>query len=176
MGVRGWLTNSNFVFFFGRKRIICIIVIVVIILAGLAGFLGWYFTREDEEKPEKPDKPDKPPSLGGPYQRQAVATDTKECSRIGNDTLARNGSAVDAAIAAMFCLGVINMHSSGVGGGGVMLVYSRKLKNAKVIDFRETAPAATTSDMFTGEDMSKRGWCSYYILFCFLLPGRFEIP
>ena len=161
MGVRGWLTNSNFVFFFGRKRIICIIVIVVLILAGLAGFLGWYFTREDEDKPEQPDKPDKPPSLGGPYPRQAVATDTKECSRIGNDTLARNGSAVDAAIAAMFCLGVINMHSSGVGGGGVMLVYVRKLKKAKVIDFRETAPAATTSDMFppteSGKNMSKYG-------------------
>ena len=167
MGVRGWLTNSNFVFFFGRKRIICIIVIAVLIFAGLAGFLGWYFTREDEEKPEKPDKP---PSLGGPYQRQAVATDTKECSRIGNDTLARNGSAVDAAIAAMFCLGVINMHSSGVGGGGVMLVYVRKLKKAKVIDFRETAPAATTSDMFppteSGKNMSKYGkryFFSFYV-------------
>ena len=169
MGVRGWLNNSNFMFFSGRNQIICIIVIVVLILAGLAGFLGWYFTREDEEKPEKPDKPDKPPSLGGPYQRQAVATDTKECSRIGNDTLARNGSAVDAAIAAMFCLGVINMHSSGVGGGGVMLVYVRTLKKAKVIDFRETAPAATTSDMFppnkTGEDMSKRGWYSICFFF-----------
>ena len=166
MGVRGWLTNSNFVFFFDRNQIICIIVIVVLIFAGLAGFLGWYFTREDEEKPEKPDKP---PSFGGPYQRQAVATDTKECSRIGNDTLARNGSAVDAAIAAMFCLGVINMHSSGVGGGGVMLVYVRKLKKAKVIDFRETAPAATTSDMFppnkTGKEMSKRGWYSICFFF-----------
>ena len=169
MGVRGWLTNSNFMFFFGR--LICIIVTVVLILAGLAGFLGWYFTREEEEedKPEKPEKPDKPPSLGGPYPRQAVATDTEECSRIGNDTLSRNGSAVDAAIAAMFCLGVINMHSSGVGGGGVMLVYVRKLKKAKVIDFRETAPAATTSDMFppnkTGEDMSKRGWYSICFFF-----------
>ena len=56
------------------------------------------------------------------------------------------------------------MHSSGVGGGGVMLVYILKLKKVKVIDFRETAPAATTSDLFpqnkTGEDMSKRGWYS----------------
>ena len=113
-------------------------------------------------------KEDKRSSLGGPYSIQAVATDTDKCSDIGNNILNANGSALDAAIAATFCLGVINMHSSGVGGGGVMLVYSRKLKNAKVIDFRETAPAATTSDMFTGEDMSKRGWCSYYILFCFL--------
>ena len=135
----------------------------MLIFAGLAGFLGWYFTREEEDKPDKPDKPDEPPSFGGPYQRQAVATDTKECSDIGNDTLNANGSAVDAAIAAMFCLGVINMHSSGVGGGGVMLVYLRKFKKAKVIDFRETAPAATTSDMFSrtesGKNMSKYGKC-----------------
>ena len=104
-------------------------------------------------------------SLGGPYQIQAVATDHEECSKIANETLNSNGSAVDAAIAAVFCLGVINMHSSGVGGGGVMLVYSRKLKKAKVIDFRETAPEATTLQMFlpnkTGEDMAEHGLCSF---------------
>ena len=133
---------------------------MVCIVVALSVFLGLYFTQEKKE--------DKRSSLGGPYSIQAVATDTDKCSDIGNNILNANGSALDAAIAATFCLGVINMHSSGVGGGGVMLVYSRKLKNAKVIDFRETAPAATTSDMFTGEDMSKRGWCSYYILFCFL--------
>ena len=174
VGVRGWLTNSNFMFFSGRKQLISITVFAVVVVAALAGSLSWYFTREEEDKPDKPDKPEEPPSLGGPYPRQAVATDTKECSRIGNDTLARNGSAVDAAIAAMFCLGVINMHSSGVGGGGVMLVYVRKLRKAKVIDFRETAPAATTSDMFppnkTGEDMSKRGW----YLICFVIVCNYQ--
>ena len=132
----------------------------ICIVVALCVFLWWYFRQETE-------KENKRSSLGGPYSRQAVASDTEKCSDIGNDTLNANGSAVDAAIAAMFCLGVINMHSSGVGGGGVMLVYIRKLKKAKVIDFRKTAPAATTSDMFppnkTGEDMSKRGW--YSVLF-----------
>ena len=137
---------------------------MVCIVVALSVFLGLYFTQEKKE--------DKRSSLGGPYSRQAVATDNDKCSEIGNDTLNANGSAVDAAIAAMFCLGVINMHSSGVGGGGVMLVYLRKFKKAKVIDFRETAPAATTSDMFppnkTGEDMSKYGKC--YFSFSFLPP------
>ena len=169
VGVKEWLTNSNLMFPSCRKRIICIVVLVVVllILAGLAVFLGLYFTQEKEDKQE-----DKRSSLGGPYSRQAVATDTEKCSEIGNDTLNANGSAVDAAIAAMFCLGVINMHSSGVGGGGVMLVYSRKLKKAKVIDFRETAPAATTSDMFppteSGKNMSIYGKC--YFSFSFLPP------
>ena len=159
VGVKEWLTNSNLMFPSGRKRIICIVVVVVVllILAGLAVFLGLYLTRGKK-------------SLGGPYSRQAVAADTEECSKIGNNILNSNGSAVDAAIAAMFCLGVINMHSSGVGGGGVMLVYSRKLKKAKVIDFRETAPAATTSDMFppteSGKNMSIYGKY-YFFLFRF---------
>ena len=63
------------------------------------------------------------------------------------------------------------MHSSGVGGGGVMLVYNRNLKKAKVIDFRETAPGNTTPNMFppseTGEKMSERGLCpSFSRVYC----------
>ena len=39
------------------------------------------------------------------YQHAAVATDNKICSGIGKDMLMENGTAVDAAIAAMLCLG-----------------------------------------------------------------------
>ena len=92
------------------------------------------------------------PSSGGSYKREAVATDTPQCSQIGKDILDANGSAVDAAIAAMFCLGVVSMHSSGIGGGGVMLVYNRSLQEASVIDFRETAPALANRDMFKGNE------------------------
>ena len=131
----------------------------LLVLGGvLGGVLGWYFTRGKDD------------SLGGPYKRQAVATDNKQCSGIGNKILKSNGSAVDAAIAAMFCLGVIHMQSSGVGGGGVMLVYNRKQKEAKVIDFKGTAPAATSRGMFSpdelGKNMSKYGKC--YFSFSFL--------
>ena len=114
-------------------------------------------------------------SFGGPY-KQAVATDNEKCSEIGNKTLNSKGSAVDVAIAVMFCLGVINMQSSGVGGGGVMLVYNRKQKKAKVIDFKGTAPAATRSRMFPptklGENMSIYG--KRYFYFSFLPPQGFR--
>ena len=91
-------------------------------------------------------------SFGGPYKREAVATDTQQCSDIGENILKANGSAADAAIAAMFCLGVVSMHSSGIGGGGVMLLYNQTLKQATVIDFRETAPATAYWDVFRGRE------------------------
>ena len=107
-------------------------------------------------------------SYGGPYRREAVATDTLECSEIGKNILNANGSAVDAAIAAMFCLGVVSMHSSGIGGGGVMLVYNRTSKQATVIDFRETAPAAAYRNMFQGkEDSAKKGPLPNRVFFFF---------
>ena len=111
---------------------------MIIILCTLIAVLVWYFVFRD-------DKSGGDHITGGPYNKQAVVTDTPKCSEIGNDTLNKGGSAVDAAIAAMFCLGVINMHSSGIGGGGVMLVYNRSTKEARLIDFRETAPSTASN-------------------------------
>jgi gamma-glutamyltranspeptidase/glutathione hydrolase/leukotriene-C4 hydrolase len=41
----------------------------------------------------------------------AVASENKRCSDIGVDVLKEGGNAVDAAIAATFCIGVVNMFS-----------------------------------------------------------------
>ena len=54
---------------------------------------------------------------------------------------------MDAAIAGLLCVGVINNFSSGIGGGGFMLVRDAQGK-AIVIDFRETAAATAHRDMF----------------------------
>lgn len=68
-----------------------------------------------------------------------VATDDGRCSRIGRDVLREGGHAVDAAVAAAFCLGVVSPASSGIGGGAFMLIRSADGK-AQAFDMRETAP------------------------------------
>ncbi|KAG2461319.1 GGT7 hydrolase, partial [Polypterus senegalus] len=78
----------------------------------------------------------------------AVSTDVSRCTSLGVEVLKRQGSSVDAAIAAALCVGIINPHSSGIGGGGVMLVHDIRRNSSKVIDFRETAPSAVTEEIF----------------------------
>ena len=126
---------------------------MVLVISGItAGLLYYKFLTKESDQ-----------SSGGSYKRDAVATDTQQCSDIGENILIANGSAVDAAIAAMFCLGVISMHSSGIGGGGIMLVYNRSLQEASVIDFRETAPAQAHRDMFKGnEKKAQKGILLFY--------------
>ncbi|RKL11945.1 Gamma-glutamyltransferase [Fusarium oxysporum] len=86
------------------------------------------------------------PSVG---TRGAVASEAQECSYIGRDLLARGGNAVDAMIGTTFCVGVIGMYHSGIGGGGFMIVRDKK-GNYEAIDFRESAPAAAFEDMYQG--------------------------
>ena len=53
-----------------------------------------------------------------------------------------NGTAVDAAIATLFCNGLISSHSMGIGGGFLMTIYERSKNKVSTIDAREAAPAA----------------------------------
>jgi len=64
------------------------------------------------------------------------------------EILEKGGHAVDAAIAAHTVLGLVEPQSSGLGGGGFMLVYDRAAAELSVYDGRETAPAGATEDMF----------------------------
>ncbi|KAG5982013.1 hypothetical protein E4U43_006500, partial [Claviceps pusilla] len=79
----------------------------------------------------------------------AIATESIECSSIGRDLLARGGNAADALVGATFCVGVIGMYHSGIGGGGFALVRDTD-GSYEAIDFREAAGAAASEDMFQG--------------------------
>ncbi|XP_050169580.1 glutathione hydrolase 7 isoform X1 [Myiozetetes cayanensis] len=74
------------------------------------------------------------------FHRGAVVTDAAPCTALGMAVLGRQGSSVDAAIASALCAGIVNPHTSGLGGGGVMLVHDIRKNRSWVIDFREVAP------------------------------------
>jgi gamma-glutamyltranspeptidase / glutathione hydrolase len=77
-----------------------------------------------------------------------IVSQEAAASRVGLDILKRGGNAVDAAVAVGFALAVTLPRAGNLGGGGFMLIYRADLDQTIAIDYRETAPAATTKDVF----------------------------
>lgn len=82
-----------------------------------------------------------------PDGQGAVASESSICSEIGISLLQDGGNAADALVGTVFCIGVVAMYHSGIGGGGFMLVRAPN-GTYEFIDFRETAPAAAYQDMY----------------------------
>src|SRR6266436_2290522 len=82
-----------------------------------------------------------------------VVAQEGRAARIGVEVLEQGGNAVDAAVATGFALAVTYPRAGNLGGGGYMLIHlggqdSTKRKVDTAIDYRETAPAAITRDIF----------------------------
>ncbi|HEX5775767.1 MAG TPA: gamma-glutamyltransferase family protein [Caulobacteraceae bacterium] len=101
------------------------------------------------EQPSIAANPVKPAAEWRLEGRAMVSAADKRAVDAALEAMRQGGSAVDAAIAAHAVLGLVEPQSSGLGGGGYMVVYDRASNTTTVIDGREAAPATATADYFT---------------------------
>lgn len=97
-----------------------------------------------------------PPALNTvhaiPAEHGMVVAQEKISAQVGADILRRGGNAVDAAVATGFAMAVTYPRAGNIGGGGFMVIHSTEHNEDIAIDYRETAPAATTAQIFLGAD------------------------
>ena len=97
-------------------------------------------------------QPASPPDSGG-----AVASAAPRATSAGIEILEAGGNAVDAAVATALSLAVVHPNAGNLGGGGFAVI--RIGDEVETLDFRETAPAGSRSDMYLddeGEPVTER--------------------
>ncbi|WP_426421911.1 gamma-glutamyltransferase [Bradyrhizobium genosp. A] len=87
-----------------------------------------------------------------PAEHGIVVAQERISAQVGADILRRGGNAVDAAVATGFAMAVTYPRAGNIGGGGFMVIHSAEHNEDIAIDYRETAPAATTAQIFLGPD------------------------
>ncbi len=77
-----------------------------------------------------------------------VAGPEQLAAEVGAQILRQGGNAVDAAVATGFALAVTYPRAGNLAGGGFMLIHLAEENRQTLIDYRETAPAGASRDMF----------------------------
>src|SRR5437764_14896387 len=86
-----------------------------------------------------------------------VASVNALASQVGIEVLKSGGNVVDAAVAVAFALAVVHPEAGNLGGGGYMVL---RLADGRTsaIDYKEMAPAAAHTGMFSKREESSVGY------------------
>ena len=127
------------------------------LLLVLAGCTQPPLEKAQEDKPQAPIEERFPrfaksrethEAFAGKYM---IAAEGEATARAAKKMFELGGNAIDAAVAASFAIGVEQPESTGIGGGGFMLIYFARNKQATAVDFREKAPRKATEKMYQDE-------------------------
>lgn len=111
---------------------------VIVLIVGAV----WFFFQQKEHEVDDAVEADR-------FNRNTVVSNGPECAPIGMRILKEyNGTAVDAAIATLFCEGVTVCQSMGLGGGFIATIYHKESGKVDTVLSRERAPLASTENMF----------------------------
>ncbi|TWG95444.1 gamma-glutamyltranspeptidase/glutathione hydrolase [Mesorhizobium sp. J18] len=85
-------------------------------------------------------------------QNRMVVAAHPLAAEAGLEIMREGGSAADALIAVQTVLGLVEPQSSGIGGGAFLVWYDAASGEVTTFDGRETAPAASTPELFLEEN------------------------
>ncbi|UBM43025.1 gamma-glutamyltransferase [Hafnia paralvei] len=91
-------------------------------------------------------------------------------SQVGVEILKMGGNAIDAAVAVGYTQAVVNPCCGNIGGGGFMTIHLANGENT-FINFRETAPAAASANMYLDEKGAVKKGASLYGYLASGVPG-----
>ncbi|KAH8287610.1 hypothetical protein KR054_010749 [Drosophila jambulina] len=139
--------------------------LVIVILAVYWFRLPGKAAKQKVARRPPPDPEDPLPPSNSPlhrFSRSAICSDHHVCSLLAREALERGGSAVDAALAALICNGLVGMQSMGLGGGMLMNIYVHEERKSYSVLAREVAPLSLRAGAFSGfrdeQEFRKSSW------------------
>lgn len=103
-------------------------------------------------------------------QNGMVVSSQRLASEAGVEILKKGGNAIDAAVAVGYAQAVVNPCCGNIGGGGFMTIHLANGEDT-FINFRETAPAAASANMYLDEQGNVKKGASLYGYLAAGVPG-----